>query len=102
MGKADSGWQGFVKNFYRQRGTLTRSRVCNPPYRESGKTGERFADATVRNLHIMLVDPKTKVCFSENTFTGGSRAQITSYAQASSGVNYNSPSVRSFVKKYFK
>lgn len=66
------------------------------------KTGERYADATTRDLTIRVVDPETRVCFDEQVFAGGSRGTITNRAQASSNTSWDGPTVRRYLEKFFK
>ena len=64
-------------------------------------TDKKFADATVVNVTVKLVDASTKACFAEKTFGSGYQGKIDNASQAASGANHRSPEVYAFIKTYF-
>ncbi|MDR1489439.1 MAG: hypothetical protein LBS65_02975 [Desulfovibrio sp.] len=68
-------------------------------YDERSKTS---VGATATDIIVALVDAETKICFEEQRLFAIPSSRITDILQADSSISHNSPTVREFIRKYFK
>jgi hypothetical protein len=66
------------------------------------KKSQTSVGATATDIIVALVDAETKICFAEQRLFAIPPSRITDILQADSSISHNSPTVREFIRKYFK